>query len=92
MDNRKLFLADLKSGELGKELADIQGSLLFSSFYNAGLSRMDLITDDDSAQEVGIPYRLYIDEAAGFQIKNLEHSLRELRKFNVHVILALQQK
>lgn len=92
MDNRQLFIAKLPAGILGNDLTNKIGGCLFSSFYNAGLSRMDLISNDASAHEVGTPFNLYIDESPRFPIRSLEDSLKELRKFNVRVNLALQQK
>lgn len=92
IDNKMIFIASIRAGVLGHDLTNIIGSCLFSSFYNAGMSRMDLITTDDLAQEIGVPFNLYVDEFHRFPTKSLEHSLRELRKFNVRVNLALQQK
>lgn len=38
------------------------------------------------------PYNLYIDECQRISVKSFEDSLRELRKYNVRLILAYQQK
>jgi hypothetical protein len=92
IDNGMILLVDLRSGILGNDLTNILGSCLFSSFYNAAMSRMDLITDETSDTEIGAPFNLYIDEFHRYPTKSLEHSLRELRKFNVRLILAFQQK
>jgi len=92
IDNGMILLVDLRSGILGNDLTNILGSCLFSSFYNAAMSRMDLITDETSDTEIGAPFNLYIDEFHRYPTKSLEHCLRELRKFNVRLILAFQQK
>jgi len=92
IDNGMILLVDLRSGVLGNDLTNILGSCLFSSFYNAAMSRMDLINDETSDTEIGVPFNLYIDEFHRYPTKSLEHSLRELRKFNVRLILAFQQK
>jgi len=92
IDNKRIFLADLKAGVIGNDLADVMGSSLFSSFFDAAMSRMDLINDDSLDSEIGTPFNLYIDEFYRYPAKSLEHSLRELRKFNLRLIIALQQK
>jgi hypothetical protein len=92
IDSGMIFLADLRAGVIGNDLANIMGSCLFSSFYDAGMSRMDMINDQDLDSEVGRPFNLYIDEFYRYPTKSLEHSLRELRKFGVRVNLAVQQK
>ena len=92
IDSGKIFLADLRAGVIGNDLANIMGSCLFSSFYDAGMSRMDMINDQALDSEVGRPFNLYIDEFYRYPTKSLEHSLRELRKFDVRINLALQQK
>jgi len=92
IDNNMILLVYMPSGILGNDLTNILGSCLFSSFYNAAMSRMDLINDNTSDTEIGVPFALYIDEFHRYPTKSLEHSLRELRKFNVRLILAFQQK
>jgi len=94
IDNGKIFLGDLRSGVIGNHVANIMGSSLFSSFCDAGMSRMDMIDGQalNSDSEVGRPFALYIDEFYRYPTKSLEHSLRELRKFGIRVNLALQQK
>lgn len=92
IDNNMILLVNMPSGILGNDLTNILGSCLFSSFYNAAMSRMDLIADETADTEIGVPFTLYIDEFHRYPTKSLEHSLRELRKFNVRLILAFQQK
>lgn len=92
IDNKKILLVDIRSGILGNDLTSILGSCIFSSFYNAAMSRMDLINDETPDTEIGVPFNLYIDEFHRYPTKSIEHSLRELRKFNVRLILAFQQK
>ena len=92
IDKRKIFLADLRAGVLGSDLTNIVGSCLFSSFYDAGMSRMDMVDDEALDSEIGVPFNLYVDEFHRYPTKSFEHSLRQLRKFNLRLILAFQQK
>lgn len=86
IDERKIFLGYLPVGKIGSDCANILGSIIVSAFHNAGMSRQNVSPSER------IPYNLYLDECQRFTVKSFEDSLRELRKYNVRLILAYQQK
>ena len=86
IDEKKIFLGYIPAGILGSDCANILGSVVVSDFHNAGMSRQDI----PFAERV--PYNLYIDECQRISVKSFEDSLRELRKYNLRLILAYQQR
>jgi len=82
----KIFLGYLPVGKLGSDCANVLGSTIVSDFYNAGMSRQNIPFAERQ------PYNLYVDECQRISVKSFEDSLRELRKYNVRLILAYQQK
>lgn len=86
IDQKKIFLGYLPVGKLGSDCANILGSTIVSDFHNAGMSRQDIPFSERH------PYNLYIDECQRISVKSFEDSLRELRKYNIRLILAYQQK
>ncbi len=86
IDEKRVFLGYIPVGKLGSDCANILGSTIVSAFHNAGMSRQNI------PPSKRVPFNLYIDECQRFPIKSFEDSLRELRKYNVRLILAYQQK
>lgn len=86
IDNDKIFLGYFPAGELGSDCADILASTFFSDFYNAGMSRQNISISKRK------PFTLYVDESARLKVKHLEDALRELRKYNLRLVLGYQQK
>ena len=86
IDQKKIFLGYLPVGKLGSDCANILGSIIVSDFHNAGMSRQDIPFSQRH------PYNLYLDECQRISVKSFEDSLRELRKYNIRLILAYQQK
>jgi len=86
IDERKIFLGYLPAGIIGSDCANVTGSMIVSGFHNAGMSRANIPPSQRT------PFCLYIDEFSRFSVKSLEDCLRELRKYQVRMILAYQQK
>ena len=87
IDNPCLFLANVSAGTLGTIGANIICSMLFTSFHNAGMARADTLPAKRA------PAVIYVDEFQRHPQKtSLEDSLRELRKYNVKLVLGLQQR
>ena len=86
IDERKIFLAPLPAGLIGSDCTNVLGSTLESAFNDAGMSRANIPPNQR------VPFNLYIDEFHRFALKSFEDSLRELRKYNVRLILAYQQR
>jgi len=89
IDEKKIFLGYLPAGRIGSDCTDTLGSNLVSGFYNAGMSRQD---QTRIPPHMRVPFNLYIDEFARFSVKSFSDCLRELRKYEVRLILAYQQK
>jgi len=86
IDEKKIFLCYLPAGIIGSDCANVLGSTIVAAFHNAGMSRADIPPNQRT------PFNIYIDEFHRFPIKSFEDSLRELRKYNVRMILAYQQR
>jgi len=89
IDEKKIFLGYLPAGRIGSDCTDTLGSTITSGFYNAGMSRQDQTM---IPPHMRVPFNLYIDEFSRFSVKSFEDCLRELRKYEVRLILAYQQK
>jgi hypothetical protein len=86
IDEKKIFLGYLPAGIIGSDCSNVVGSTIVSGFHNAGMSRANIPPNQR------IPFNLYIDEFSRFSVKSFEDCLRELRKYQVRLILAYQQK
>ena len=87
IDEPCLFLAHVPAGLLGTTGANIICSMLFTAFHNAGMARAD------TSPERRVPAAIYVDEFQRHPQKtSLEDSLRELRKYNIRLVLGLQQR
>jgi len=89
IDEKKIFLGYIPAGRIGSDCTDTLGSTITSGFYNAGMSRQDQTFIPPNKR---VPFNLYIDEFSRFSVKSFEDCLRELRKYQVRLILAYQQK
>jgi len=85
MNEKKIFLADINSGNLGADASNILGSTLISQFYYTGMQRLS------DAPEKRVPFTLYVDELSNFKVKSIELALLHLRKCKVNLVLAFQQ-
>jgi len=86
IDKKKIFLGYLPVGKLGSDCANVLGSTMVSDFYSAGMSRQNTPFLQRH------PFNLYIDECQRISVKSLEDSLRELRKYNLRITMAYQQR
>jgi hypothetical protein len=84
MDNRRIFIAKLSEGTLGKETASLMGSLIVSQFHFAALSRADI------APAKRVPFYFYADEFQSFVTPSFKLMLSEDRKYGLHLTLANQ--
>jgi hypothetical protein len=82
LDNRRVLLARLAQGAIGRENASLLGSLIVSKLYQAALSRQD--ADERS------PFFLYIDEVHEFATPSLASMFSGARKFGLGVTAAHQ--
>jgi hypothetical protein len=84
MDEGRIVLVNLSSGQIGADHARFVGSLLVSLLYRAALSRSDTTTRR--------PFLLYIDEFQQLQAATLSEILSEGRKYGLGAILAHQER
>ena len=85
MDERKIFLAKLPQGEIGRENAYLLGSLLVAKFQQAAMSRQRLREEDRNF------FSLYLDEFHHFITPSLAEMLSGARKYRVALVLAHQE-
>lgn len=84
MKSRKIFLAKLSQGKMGKENSSLMGSLLMAKFQLAAMSRQSL---PESSRR---PFYIYLDEAHNFATPSMVEILTGARKYRVGLILAHQ--
>jgi hypothetical protein len=85
MDERKIFLAKLPQGEIGRENSYLLGSLLVAKFQQAAMSRQRLREEDRNF------FSLYLDEFHHFITPSLGEMLSGARKYRVALVLAHQE-
>jgi hypothetical protein len=85
MDERKIFLAKLPQGEIGRENSYLLGSLLVAKFQQAAMSRQRLREEDRKF------FTLYLDEFHHFITPSLAEMLSGARKYRVALVLAHQE-
>lgn len=81
---RKVFLAKLTLGLIGKENASLLGSLLATRFHQLALGRQRLSTDARH------PFLLYADEAQHFVTPSMAALLTDVRKYGFGLVLSHQ--
>ena len=84
MDTNKIIIVNLPEGQLTSSVTNFLGSMLLSRLYLAGMSR------EDTPEGKRIPFSIYVDESARFMTTTLVDLLQALRKYKVHVTLAVQ--
>jgi DNA helicase HerA-like ATPase len=84
MDEGRIVLVNLSSGQIGADHARFVGSLLVSLLYRAALSRSDTTTRR--------PFLVYLDEFQQLQAATLSEILSEGRKYGLGAILAHQER
>ena len=86
MDEGRIVLVNLSSGQIGADHARIVGSLLVSLIYRAAVSRADVPA---AARR---PFLLYVDEFQQLQAATLSELLSEGRKYAIGAVLAHQER
>ena len=84
MDNRKILIVDLDKGAIGKDDAEILGSLLVTGFQMAAMRRSGLPAKDR------VPFYCYLDEFHSFTTGAFTSILSESRKYGLGLVLAGQ--
>jgi len=84
MDSGRILIVNLAKGRLGDDNAGLLGSLIVSKLFLTAMSRSDVL------QTERMPFTVYIDEFQSFASENFAHTLSEMRKFGLHLVLAHQ--
>jgi len=84
MDSGGILIVNLSKGRLGEDNTGLLGSLIVSKLFLTAMSR------SDTPQRQRKPYTVYIDEFQSFASDNFAHTLSEMRKFGLHLVLAHQ--
>ena len=84
MDSGRVLIVNLPKGRLGEDNTSLLGSLIVSKLFLTAMSR------SDTPQSQRKPYTVYIDEFQSFASDNFAHTLSEMRKFGLHLVLAHQ--
>ena len=84
MDSGRILIVNLSKGRLGEDNTDLLGSLIVSKLFLTAISRSDTHVEDRRA------FTVYIDEFQSFASENFAHTLSEMRKFGLHLVLAHQ--
>jgi len=84
MDSRKILVVNLSKGRLGEDNTGLLGSLIVSKLFLTAVSRSEIAPTQRE------PFAVYIDEFQSFASENFAHTLSEMRKFGLHLVLAHQ--
>lgn len=84
MDDGEILIVNLAKGQLGVDVSNVLGGLLFSSLMHSAFSRHNL------PEAERFPYFLYIDEFHNFTTAALASMLSETRKYSLGLVLAHQ--
>ena len=84
MDNRKILVVNLSKGQLGEDIANLLGSLLTTSIYQAAMGRATV------AEEEREDFHLYIDEFQNFTTDAFDAIVSEARKYRLSLTVAHQ--
>src|SRR5262249_25939822 len=82
MDSRRIFLARLSEGAIGKENSGLLGALLVSKIHQVGLTRQDL------AESTRTPFYIYIDEFHELVTPSMAALFSGIRKYRLGVTVA----
>jgi len=84
MDSGRILIVNLAKGRLGEDNTRLLGSLIVSKLFLTAMSRSDMPPANRK------PFTVYIDEFQSFASDNFAHTLSEMRKFGLHLVLAHQ--
>jgi type IV secretory pathway TraG/TraD family ATPase VirD4 len=84
MDNRKILVVNLSKGQLGEDMANLLGSLLTTSIYQAAMGRATV------PEEEREDFHLYIDEFQNFTTDAFDAIVSEARKYRLCLTVAHQ--
>jgi len=84
MDSGKILIVNLAKGRLGEDNTSLLGSLVVSKLFLTAMSRSEVPVTERT------PFTVYIDEFQSFASDNFAHTLSEMRKFGLHLVLAHQ--
>jgi hypothetical protein len=84
MDSGKILIVNLAKGRLGEDNTGLLGSPIVAKLFLTAMSR------SDTPQTQRTPFTVYIDEFQSFASDNFAHTLSEMRKFGLHLVLAHQ--
>jgi hypothetical protein len=84
LNNGKFIIMNLSRGGIGKDVSSAFGRLVMAQVKNIGFRRQAL---PKSARATTF---VFIDECQNFIGESIEHTLTELRKYGVHLLLANQ--
>src|ERR1051325_5790569 len=84
MDTGRVFIANLSTGKLGADKANLLGSLLTTQFQLAAMSRAD------SPEHKRPDFHLFVDEFHNFTTDSFAAVLAEARKYRLSLTLSHQ--
>jgi len=84
MDSGRILVVNLAKGQLGEDNTGLLGSLVVSKLFLTAMSRSDVPVAKRT------PFTVYVDEFQSFASDNFAHTLSEMRKFGLHLVLAHQ--
>lgn len=84
MDHRRILIANLATGRVGEQAANLLGSLLISHLQFVAMGRSALAPEDR------VPFFAHVDEFQTFSSDAFASLLSEARKFSAHFCLANQ--
>ena len=84
MDSGRILIVNLAKGRLGEDNTGLLGSLVVSKLFLTAMARSDMPVTNRT------PFTVYIDEFQSFASDNFAHTLSEMRKFGLHLVLAHQ--
>lgn len=84
MDNKKILIVDLATGIVGKEGADLVGSLLVSDIWRIASERAKI------REHYRVPFYLYIEEYPNFRTQHFATIVSEARKYKLGLTLINQ--
>lgn len=84
MDSGRILIVNLAKGRLGEDNTSLLGSLIVSKLLLTAMSRSDVPVTKRT------PFTVYIDEFQSFAADSFAHTLSEMRKFGLHLVLGHQ--
>jgi hypothetical protein len=85
MDNRKIFIANLSKGRLGKTNSNLIGAMLVTQFYLAAMGRENIPNENDRRD-----FFMFVDEFTNFATDSFANILSETRKYRLCLTVAHQ--